>query len=109
MNIGNILIAFLMFSFVVIFHEFGHFIVARLNGIEVLEFSLGMGPRLFSFKAFKTRFSVKLLPLGGSCAMKGEIEKSDDPKAFTNKKVWQRMLVVLAGPFFNFILAIKIY
>jgi regulator of sigma E protease len=105
MNIGNILIAFLMFSFVVIFHEFGHFIVARLNGIEVLEFSLGMGPRLFSFKAFKTRFSVKLLPLGGSCAMKGEIEKSDDPKAFTNKKVWQRMLVVLAGPFFNFILA----
>lgn len=105
MSAVNIIIAILMFSFVVIFHEFGHFLLARVNGIKVNDFSLGMGPRLFGFKAYGTKFSVRLFPIGGSCAMEGEIEDSKDEHAFTNKKIWQRFLVIFAGPFFNFILA----
>lgn len=101
----NIIWALIVFSLVVIIHEFGHFLLARRGGIKVLEFSLGMGPRLFSFPAMGTKFSLKLLPLGGSCLMEGEDGNSADPDAFSNKSVWTRMAVVVAGPFFNFILA----
>ena len=71
---GNlkILIAVIIFSAIILFHEFGHFLFAKLNGIGVTEFSLGMGPRLFSFQKGETRYSLKLLPIGGSCAMVGE-------------------------------------
>ncbi len=101
----NILLAIVMISIVIIFHEFGHFLLAKLNGIEVVEFSLGMGPRLLSRKFGKTRYSLKLLPLGGSCQMLGEDEGNDEPGSFNSKTVWQRISVVFAGPFFNFILA----
>ena len=94
----NIIIAILMFSFVVIFHEFRHFLLARVNGIKVNDFSLGMGPRLF-FKAYRTKFSVRLFPIGGSCAMEGEIEDSKDEHAFTNKKYGSAFLCNFAGPF----------
>lgn len=104
-NIFNILLAIIMISIVIIFHEFGHFLLAKLNGIEVVEFSLGMGPRLLSKKFGKTRYSLKLLPLGGSCQMLGEDEGNEDPGSFNSKTVWQRISVVFAGPFFNFILA----
>ena len=68
----KILIAVIIFSAIILFHEFGHFLFAKLNGIGVTEFSLGMGPRLFSFQKGETRYSLKLLPIGGSCAMVGE-------------------------------------
>lgn len=68
----KILIAIIIFSAIILFHEFGHFLFAKLNGISVTEFSLGMGPRLWSFQKGETRYSLKLLPLGGSCAMVGE-------------------------------------
>jgi regulator of sigma E protease len=103
----SIIIAVIIFSVIVLFHEFGHFSMARLCGVEVLEFSLGMGPRLLSHvsRNSNTRYSVKLLPFGGSCLMKGEDGDDMTPGAFGTKKIWQRILIVAAGPVFNFILA----
>lgn len=105
MSIVSIIIALLIFSLLVIIHEFGHFIVAKKCGICVTEFSVGMGPRLLSFKKGETRYSLKILPFGGSCQMLGEDEDVDDDRAFGKKSVWKRMAVVFAGPFFNFVLA----
>ncbi len=103
----NIIAAILIFSVIVLFHEFGHFLAARSVGITVLEFSLGMGPRLLSHVSKKsgTRYSLKLLPFGGSCMMKGEDTNDTSEGAFSSKKIWQRIMVVAAGPVFNFILA----
>lgn len=101
----NIIIAILIFSVIIIIHELGHFLLAKKNGIGVTEFSLGMGPRLFSFQKKETRYSLKLFPIGGSCMMVGEDEESDDENAFGKKSVWARISVIVAGPLFNFILA----
>lgn len=103
----NILIAILIFSILILFHEFGHFLFARLCGVTVIEFSLGMGPRLLSHVSKKSgvRYSWKLLPFGGSCQMKGEDESDESEGAFGRAKVWQRALIIAAGPVFNFILA----
>ncbi len=101
----SIIIAILVFGLIILIHEFGHFIVAKINGIAVVEFSIGMGPRLFSIARGETRYSLKLLPFGGSCMMLGEDESDPDPRAFNNKSVWSRMAVVFAGPLFNFLLA----
>lgn len=101
----SIIIALIIFSVLVLIHEFGHFIVAKKNGIVVNEFSIGMGPRLISFGKGETKYSIKLLPFGGSCAMLGEDEAVEVEGSFNSKSVWARMAVVFAGPFFNFILA----
>ena len=156
----NILLAIFMIGVVICFHEFGHFLLARMNGVTVKEFSLGMGPRLISRKIRGTRWSLKLLPFGGSCQMLGEDEallgvsedsddgddedadseedkaednapaedgsesvevvaaeavdgtgkkkrkpETDENGSFASKNVWQRISIVFAGPFFNFILA----
>ncbi len=128
MNIGSIILALLVFSFIILFHEFGHFIVAKYNQVGVIEFSLGMGPRLISvgktpegrkvlffkqnqyFEAHPeyendTIYSWKLLPFGGSCMMLGEDEQIEDSRAFGNQSVYARMAIIFAGPLFNFILA----
>lgn len=101
----NMILAILVFGLIVLIHEFGHFLLAKINGIGVVEFSIGMGPRLFSFLVGETRYSFKILPFGGSCMMVGEDEDDKDPKAFNNKPVLARISVIFAGPFFNFILA----
>ena len=101
----RILIALLVFSLIVLFHEFGHFLLAKLNKVTVVEFSLGMGPRLLSFEAGGTRYSWKLLPFGGSCMMLGEDMGDLGEGTFGSKSVWARISIVLAGPFFNFLLA----
>ena len=102
----KILIAVIIFSAIILFHEFGHFLFAKLNGIGVTEFSLGMGPRLFSFQKGETRYSLKLLPIGGSCAMVGEdTDEEDLPGSFNAASVGGRISVVAAGPVFNFVLA----
>ncbi len=101
----SLILAILVFGLIVLIHEFGHFIVAKRCGIGVIEFSVGMGPRLFSFVKGETRYSLKALPFGGSCMMLGEDENDTDPKAFNNKSVWARMAVIFAGPLFNFLLA----
>lgn len=101
----SIILAILIFSVLVLFHEFGHFLFAKLSHITVLEFSLGMGPRLFSFEKGGTQYSLKLLPLGGSCLMEGEDEDNDAPGSFNNAPIAGRIATVAAGPVFNFILA----
>lgn len=103
----KIIIAILIFGILVLIHELGHFIFARINGIEVLDFSIGMGPRLCGFKAFGTQFSLRLLPIGGACMMLGEDQDQnmDNEHSFYSKNVWQRVSVLFAGPGFNFILA----
>ena len=98
-------VAILVFGIIILIHEFGHFIVAKKCGIGVVEFSIGMGPRLCSFVKGETRYSVKALPFGGSCMMLGEDEDDANPKAFNNKPVWSRIAVIAAGPVFNFLLA----
>lgn len=105
MKLVSILIAILIFSIIIIFHELGHFLLAKANGIQVNEFSLGLGPTLFGFQKGETKYSLKLLPFGGACMMEGEDESSDNSRAFNNKSVWARMSVVFCGPFFNFIMA----
>ena len=101
----SLIIAVLMLGIIIMIHEFGHFLFAKLNGIGVIEFSLCMGPRLISFEKGGTRYSFKILPFGGSCMMLGEDENEADEHAFNNKSVWARISVVAAGPIFNFLLA----
>ena len=101
----SIIIAILVFSVIIIFHELGHFLLAKRNGIAVTEFSLGMGPRLLSKVIGETRYSLKLFPIGGSCMMVGEDDDDDSQGSFNRASVWARISVVAAGPIFNFILA----
>lgn len=102
----SIIIALIIFGVLVLIHEFGHFIVAKKNGVTVNEFSIGMGPRIFSHMAKSgTRYSIKILPIGGSCAMLGEDEDNEEEGSFNSKSIGARMAIVFAGPFFNFILA----
>lgn len=101
----KIVIAILLFSIIIIFHELGHFLLAKANGIRVNEFCLGLGPTLIGFTKGETTYSLKLLPIGGACMMEGEDEESGDNRAFGKKSVWARISVVAAGPVFNFIMA----
>ncbi len=101
----GIIIAILLFSFIIIFHELGHFLLAKKNGIRVQEFSLGLGPTLIGKKIGETFFCIKLLPFGGACMM-GEDDVDDmSPGSFNSKSVWARMSVIAGGPVFNLILA----
>lgn len=101
----NIVLIIIVFGIIVFVHEFGHFIVAKMNKITVNEFAIGMGPAIFSFTKNETKYSLRILPLGGYCLMMGQDEELEDENAFGNKSVWVRMAVILAGPFFNFILS----
>lgn len=99
------ILALVIFSVLVIVHELGHFLLAKYNGITVTEFSVGMGPRLLSHVWGGTRYSLKILPFGGSCMMVGEEEESDEEGSFGSKSVWARIAVVAAGPAFNILFA----
>ncbi len=101
----DILAAILLFGLIVLVHEFGHFLFAKKGGVGVVEFSVGMGPRIFSFVRGGTRYSLKALLFGGSCAMMGEDADDKDPRSFHKKPVWTRIAVIAAGPAFNFLLA----
>ncbi len=101
----GIILAILLFSAIVIFHELGHFLLAKKNKIRVDEFSLGLGPTIFGKQFGETKFSLKLLPFGGACMM-GEDDVDDMSEgSFNSKSVWARMSVIVAGPVFNLILA----
>ena len=95
----------LVFLLVVMLHEFGHFSIAKLSGIKVNEFSIGMGPKIYQKQRGETFYSLRALPVGGYVAMEGEEENSHDPRAFNNVSIVKRMAVVLAGAFMNFVLA----
>ena len=101
----GIVLAILLFGFIVFFHELGHFLLARINGINVYEFWIGMGPTLAHKKIGNTDYCLKILPIGGACVM-GEDEKEDlSEGSFNSKSPWHRISVIAAGPVFNFILA----
>ena len=104
----------IVLSVLIFFHELGHFIVARLFGVGVEKFSLGFGPRLFGKKIGTTDYRISAIPLGGYVKMVGEepdaeIDPADIPFSFTHKHVFKRILIVAAGPLFNFLLAIVIF
>ena len=105
----TVILFFLIFGVVVITHEFGHFLLAKANGIHVVEFSVGMGPNLISIKKGATRYSLKLFPIGGACMFEGEdgmnMLSEESQGAFNKASVWARISTVAAGPIFNFILA----
>lgn len=107
-TIYPVVIAVLFFELIIVIHEGGHFIAARLMKIKVNEFSIGMGPKLFQIKRGDTDYTVRLIPFGGYCAMEGEDKDSDDENAFVNKKVIQRIFVVVAGALMNLLLGILI-
>lgn len=104
--IALIIIGVLLFELIIFFHEGGHFITAKKSGVQVNEFALGMGPKLFSFKKGETTYSLRAFPIGGYCAMEGEDEDSDNPRAFNNAKVWKRMIIIVAGAFMNIVLGL---
>lgn len=106
----TIILFLVIFGIVVISHEFGHFLIGKRNGIRVVEFAVGMGPTLFSFQKGETKYSLKLLPIGGACIFDGEdgVAQEDgviDERSFIRANVWARIATVFAGPFFNFVLA----
>ncbi|MBR3551819.1 MAG: RIP metalloprotease RseP [Clostridia bacterium] len=107
-KVWPILVAILFFGVIIFIHEFGHFIFAKLFGVRVNEFALGMGPTILKKQGKETRYALRLFPIGGFCAMEGEDETSEDTRAFCNKKLWQRMIIVAAGATFNIILGLII-
>lgn len=103
-----ILFAIVLFGVLVIVHEFGHFAVAKLFNVRVDEFALGMGPMLLRCKRGETAYTLRLLPIGGFCAMAGEDEASDDPRAFTSQSAWKRALILAAGSAMNFLFGVLV-
>ncbi len=101
----KIVIALLILSGVVFFHELGHFLAAKKSGIRVNEFAIGMGPKLLSVKRGDTVYAWRLLPIGGMCVMQGEDEEDHSEGSFQSAKTAHKLLVVAAGPLFNFLLA----
>ncbi len=118
-TIITILLTLFVFGLIITIHELGHLVAAKLCKIYVIEFAIGFGPKLFSIQGKETKYSVRLIPFGGFCAMLGEESKEDDDenpfedyshipddRRFNKKKVWQRMIVILAGSFMNIVLGI---
>lgn len=101
----TIISSIIIFLLVILIHEFGHFIVAKMNGVSVLEFSIGMGPKLFQKESNGTLYSLRLLPVGGYCQLEGEDEENDSPNSLNNQSPFVRLKVILAGAIMNFILA----
>ena len=101
-----ILIAVLFFGVIIFIHEFGHFIFAKLFGVKVNEFAIGMGPTIFKKQGKETKYALRLFPVGGFVSMEGEDEESEDSRAFCNQKTWKRMIIIAAGATFNIILGI---
>lgn len=101
----TIISSIIIFLLVILIHEFGHFIVAKMNGVSVLEFSVGMGPKLFQKESNGTLYSLRLLPVGGYCQLEGEDEENDSPNSLNNQSPLVRLKVILAGAIMNFLLA----
>ncbi len=103
-TVGSIIFAILMFEFIIVIHELGHFIAARRNKVKVNEFSVGMGPAIFKKKKGDTLYALRVIPFGGYCAMEGEDGSSDEEGAFCKAKVWRRIIIVIAGVVMNLVL-----
>lgn len=105
----SVVITILIFGFIILIHEYGHFIVAKKCGVFIEEFAIGLGTRLFSWEKNGTIYSVRLLPLGGFCKMKGEDKEDKSQDSFNNVSVFKKILIVFAGAFMNFLLASIIF
>ena len=106
MSAAYILLAILIFGVLIAIHEFGHFSVAKLCGVKVNEFAVGMGPAIWKKQKGETLYALRAIPLGGYCAMEGEDGVSEDPRAFTRQPSWKRILILCAGSFNNFLLGL---
>ena len=104
----SILFAILIFSFLIFIHEFGHFITAKLSGVQVNEFAMFMGPAIWKKKKGETLYSIRCIPIGGYCAMEGEDEDTENPRSFQKAAWWKRLGILLAGAFMNFVAGILI-
>ena len=102
----SVLFAILLFSFLIFIHEFGHFAAAKLSGVQVNEFSMFMGPALWKKQIGETLYSIRLIPIGGFCAMEGEDEDTDNPRSFQKAAWWKRLIILVAGAAMNFLVGI---
>lgn len=103
-----ILLAVLAFGVMIAVHEFGHFFTAKLLKVKVNEFSIGMGPLLWTKRKGETQYSLRAIPMGGYCAMEGEDEETGDPHAFSIQPWWKKIIILVAGAFMNFVLGLLI-
>lgn len=99
----SILFAILLFSFLIFIHELGHFIAAKLSGVQVNEFALFMGPAIFKKQVGETLYSVRCIPMGGYCAMEGEDDDTDNPRSFQKAALWKRLTILVSGAAMNFV------
>lgn len=106
--IWTIIFAVLFFSLIIFVHEFGHFITARIFGVKVHEFALGMGPKVFTWKKGETKYSLRAIPVGGFCSMEGEDQQSDDEGSFSRKPWYARLIILAAGATMNVLLGFLI-
>lgn len=105
----SLIITILIFGFIILIHEWGHFIVARKSGVFVEEFAIGMGKKLWSTEKNNTLYSIRLFPLGGYCKMKDEDSSSNEPDSFSNATMPKKFAIIFAGAFMNFVLALAIF
>ena len=101
-----VLISIILFGILIAVHEFGHFITAKLSGVKVHEFAIGMGPLLFKKQGEETLYTLRLLPIGGYCAMEGEDEESDDPGSFSAQHPLKKAVILFAGAGMNFLVGL---
>lgn len=104
-----IVIGIIMFGFLIAIHEFGHFFTAKLSGVKVNEFAIGMGPKLWSKQGKETLYSLRAFPIGGYCAMEGEDEDTEDPRSFLKAAWWKKLIILVAGAFMNFLAGLVIF
>ena len=104
----SIIFAILIFSFLIFIHEFGHFITAKLSGVQVNEFAVFMGPAIWKKQKGETLYSIRCIPIGGYCAMEGEDQDTDNPRSFQKAAWWKRLIILVAGSAMNFIAGILI-
>lgn len=102
----TIIYAIIMICILIFIHELGHFIAAKLSGVKVNEFALGMGPVIFQRQKGETMYSLRAIPIGGFCAMEGEDEESEDEGAFNKKPAWKKAIILVAGSFMNLVMAV---
>jgi regulator of sigma E protease len=99
----TILFAILLFSFLIFIHELGHFVAAKLSGVQVNEFAVFMGPALVKWRRGETLYSIRCIPFGGYCAMEGEDGDTENPRSFQKAAWWKRLIILVAGSFMNFV------
>jgi len=110
LSIAWTLIKFIvLISFLVVIHEGGHFLTAKAFGMKVNEFAVGFGPKIWGKQKGETLYSIRWIPLGGYCALEGEDDESEDPRAFGNKSVWARFWVVIMGATVNIVFALVVF